>query len=212
MKKFLLTAAAVSVSAPAFAGGLTPAPAEPVVPAPVVSVAPVSDWTGGYAGLQLGYGDAALDIADDDLEAGDFEINDGGVVGGVHAGYLWDFGRWVAGGEAVWNAANIGDDDDDDTVVEEGTLDSIARLQFKGGYDAGRTLIYGTLGAAHASAEFDGDDVSDTGWTAGLGVDYKVRENISVGGGVYYHRFDDFDDRGFDAEATTVEADVSFHF
>ena len=46
-----------------FAGGLAEPVAEPVIAAPVV-MAPVSaDWTGFYAGAQVGYGDVSSNVA-----------------------------------------------------------------------------------------------------------------------------------------------------
>ena len=61
MVRFSLVAAAALIGAPAFAGNPLPPTPEPMVEAPI-AVAPVaqaySDWTGGYVGAQLGWGDA----------------------------------------------------------------------------------------------------------------------------------------------------------
>ena len=82
----------------------------------------------------------------------------------------------------------------------------------RAGYDAGNTLIYGVAGAAYAEAEAFGEDLSDTGYVLGAGVDYKVTPNVVVGGEVLYHKFDDFDDTGIDADVTTVQARVAYQF
>lgn len=187
-------ALATAFAAPAFAGGMTPVAEEPMIaPAPVMA-APSYDWTGGYAGAQLGYGDVG-DVLDGD-----------GWLGGVHAGYMWDFGSYVLGGEVDWDGADI------DLNGGAGSLDSVARLKLRAGWDAGRTLLYATAGAAHASAEVGGTDFSDTGWFAGLGAAYQVTDQWVVGGEILEHRFDDFDDTGIDVDATTATLRASFRF
>ena len=210
--KFITTAAVGALFAgSAYAGGVTPAPVEPMVmtPAPVVMS---NDWTGGYAGLSLGYGGVNVD--------GD------GVIGGAFAGYQYDFGNFVLGGELDLNAANLDFDDDDffgddlnvdfdddgDTDDGGASFDQIHRLKLRAGYDAGNTLIYGVVGAAYAEAEIFDEDYSDTGYVLGAGVDYKVAPNVTVGGEVLYHEWNDFDDTGADFDATTVQARVAYQF
>ncbi len=199
--KLITTASALAlVAAPAFAGGM----AEPVMTVePVAAPAPVmmsGDWSGGYVGAELGYGWAQLDDGTDDVDAE-------GALGGLFAGYQADLGQWVVGGEASYDWADIGVDDSD------AKIDQIGRLKLKAGYDLGQVLVYGTAGAAYAN--FDdgaGDDLNDWGWLAGLGMDYKVTEAITVGAEVLYHQFDDFDDTGIDVDATTLQARVAYNF
>ncbi|SPJ25901.1 outer membrane protein [Palleronia abyssalis] len=235
--KFITTAAVGALFAgSAYAGGVTPAPVEPMVmtPAPVVMS---NDWTGGYAGLSLGYGGvnvdgdvfADLDDDDDDDDEDDlinFDIDGDGVIGGAFAGYQYDFGNFVLGGELDLNAANLDFDDDDffgddlnvdfdddgDTDDGGASFDQIHRLKLRAGYDAGNTLIYGVVGAAYAEAEIFDEDYSDTGYVLGAGVDYKVAPNVTVGGEVLYHEWNDFDDTGADFDATTVQARVAYQF
>ncbi len=200
MKKIAALAATTALlAAPAFAGGPSPVIQDPVIAAPIV-VAPSYDWTGGYAGLQLGYGSV-------DLDGG---IDGDGAIGGVHAGYMWDFGQWVLGGELDYDAANI--DLEDGAGIDVGDLDSVARLKLRAGYDLGRSLIYATAGAAHAEAEVGGADLSDTGWFAGVGMGYQLNNNWIVGGEVLTHQFDDFDNSGVDVDATTATLRASFKF
>ncbi|SER96821.1 Opacity protein [Tranquillimonas rosea] len=195
---------AVVAGTPVFAGGMTPAPADPVVqpsqPAPVVPV--TGDWTGAYVGAELGYGDITAENDGGDAD-GD------GVIGGLTAGYDRDFGNFVLGAGVDYDFADI-DLEADGTEV--GSLDSVARLKVRGGYDLGSTLIYATGGAAYADAEIGGEDYSDTGYFVGLGADYKVTDSVTVGGEVLYHQFDDFDDTGTDVEATTAQARVTYRF
>ena len=59
----------------------------------------------------------------------------------------------------------------------------------------------------------DTDNLGDEdGWFAGGGYEYLVTDNVSVGGEVLYHEFDDFDNSGTDVDATTVQARATFRF
>ncbi|WP_296425787.1 porin family protein [Yoonia sp.] len=186
----------------AFAGGLsepiaTPAPVQ-VVPAPV-PVRVGSDWTGFYAGAQLGYGQLDSVALTEDPD---------GVTYGVHAGYLYDLGNIVLGAELDIDGTDIED------VTADVKLDSVTRAKLRLGYDAGDWLPYITAGVAQArtssgAAAFDTDD---TGGFAGLGVEYRVNSGMRVGGEVLQHQFNDYNDTGVDIDATTAALRVSFQF
>jgi predicted porin len=181
----------------ASAGGLSE-PIETVTPTPVPVAAPMmqkGDWTGFYAGGQIGYGQLDSDALTDEPD---------GMTYGAHAGYLHDMGSWVLGAEL----------DIDGTEIEAGgsDVDSIARAKLRVGYDAGSWLPYVTAGVAQASLSAGGSDVSDTGGFAGLGAEYRVTDSIRVGGEVLQHQFEDFNGSGDDFDATTVAARVSFQF
>lgn len=180
------------------AGGLaepieTPAPAPVVAPAPMMSG---SDWTGFYAGGQVGYGK---------LDSAGLPEDPDGLTYGAHAGYLFDMGSWVLGGEL----------DIDGTDIEDTTagvaVDAITRAKLRVGYDAGNWLPYVTAGVAQARVS-GGLDATDTGGFAGLGAEYRVSDSVRVGAEVLQHQFDDFDGSGFDIDATTAAARVSFQF
>ena len=202
MKLRYLSAATLALSASAMsasAGGLS----EVVAPAPVVPVAvapaPVvvsNDWTGFYAGGSLGYGQ---------LEADGFAEDTEDMTYGVHAGYLYDLGSFVVGGEIEYDVTEITDANTDIS------LDAVARAKVRAGYDAGALLPYVTAGVAQAytSGELE---TNDTGYFAGIGVDYQISPNVRVGAEVLQHRFDDFDDTGTDIEATTAAVRVGFTF
>lgn len=233
MKFITMTAAGALIAGAAHAGGVAPAPQEPLVmaPAPVAS----TDWTGGYAGASLGYGtvdadgDVALedddfDFGSDDEDAFDLDIDGDGAVGGIYGGYQYDFGQFVVGGELDLNVANLDFDDDSpfdaadegisDAWDENGgaSIDQIHRAKLRAGYDAGNALIYGVVGAAYAKAEIAEEDFSDTGYVVGAGMDYQFRTNMTVGGEVLYHKWDDFDDTGIDFDATTAAVRVGYQF
>ncbi len=196
----MLAAPLAVIAGMASAGGLSepveaPAPI-PIAPAPVMTG---SDWTGFYAGAQLGYGQLDADELTDDPE---------GLIFGGHAGYLYDFGQWVIGGELDIDGTDI---EDEDVGVE---VDTITRAKLRVGYDAGNWLPYVTGGIAQVrtSSDTDAFDTDDTGPFAGLGVEYRLSPSIRVGGEVLQHQFEDYDDTGVDIDATTATARVSFQF
>jgi outer membrane immunogenic protein len=199
MKTIAALIATVAISAPAFAGGPVAVADEPMI-APVAEayVAPGMDWTGAYVGGQLGYGDV------DSNGAG---LDGNGWLGGVHAGYRWDLGTWVAGTEVSWDKTAI-----DLGAVDGDEVDNVAALKLMAGREIGNSLVYGTLGAAHANATVGGVDLSDNGMVYGLGFDHALNERVTVGGEVLQHNFDDFDATGVDLDATTIKAKVGLRF
>lgn len=199
MKTIAAMIATVTLTAPAFAGGPVAVAEEPaVIPAAEPYVAPGVDWSGAYVGAQLGYGDVNSNGAG---------LDGNGLLGGVHAGYRWDLGNWVAGGELSWDKASI-----DLGTAAGDQLDSVAALKLMAGREIGNSLVYGTLGAAQAKASVGGTDLSDSGMVYGLGFDYAVNDRWTVGGEVLQHQFNDFDATGNDFDATTIKAKVGLQF
>ncbi|MCV2864339.1 outer membrane protein [Albidovulum sediminicola] len=190
---YLALIAAIAGAAPAFAGGLSELVPEPVIQ-PVVPLATGADWTGGYVTGRLGYGDVT------DPTGGD------GLTYGIGGGYDWDLGDWVVGVAGNYDGANI----DLDTAGD--SLDSIARLGVRAGRDLGSTLVYATAGAARADATIGGADLSDSGWYAGIGLDYALTDRMTVGGELLTNRFDDFDGTGSDLRATTASVNLGLRF
>lgn len=199
MKNYLILTTGILLGAPAFAGGLGDVAPEPTV---VAYDAPVQantggEWGGGYVGAQLGYGD---------INSGGAGLDGNGTIGGVFAGYRADFGQFVAGAELNYDVSNI------DLGASAGTLDNVTRLKLIGGADLGRALVYGTVGAAYAEATVGTATLKDNGYFVGVGVDYLLTDNWSVGGEYLAHRFNDFDNSGVDLKVNTVEAKVSYKF
>jgi opacity protein-like surface antigen len=171
-RRLALALLASAAAAPALAGGFAEPVATPVV-APVavtpVVVAPSGEWTGGYVGAQLGFGD----FTDNDVEP---TLEGNGATFGLNAGYNRDFGRFVLGGEVQFDGTGIEADNELEDVTEE--VDSVFRAGVRAGYDAGRFLPYVTGGYASASVSFDTalgdfDDGTSTGSYLGVGVDYS---------------------------------------
>ena len=196
MKRTLTVPAATSalVVGPALAGSLEPAPQEQPVTAPVpqpVNYGP--DWTGFYAGGQLGYGN---------VETSAPGLDGDGAIGGLTFGYDYDLGNWVVGAGMDYDFADI-------SLSPANTLENVYRVKLRSGYKVGDGLIYGTGGYANADVSGAGDD---DGYFVGAGYEHLVGENLSVGGEVLYHEFDNFNSTTTDVEATTVQVRGTFRF
>ena len=182
------------VGTPAVAGGFDAPVEDP--PAPVVTTAPTppplgGDWTGPYVGLQLGYADV------DGTGAADGDD----YIYGLHAGYDYDFGTFVLGAEVDYDFSDI-------DLNGAATVDSVARLKLRAGYDFGPALGYFTAGLA----EVDTSLGSESGEFFGLGVAYRVSDRYTVGAELLEHRFDDINGTGVDADATTLTVRGSIRF
>lgn len=197
MKKLLSAAAASALMAgTAFAGNIEPAPAEPVIAPAPEPVFTSPNWTGFYAGGQLGYAniDTSLPNVDGD-----------GFIGGLTAGYDYDLGDWVigAGLDYDWTDVGLGN-------TPETTIDNVFRAKLRGGYKLGNGLLYATGGYANA----DTNNLSDEdGYFVGAGYEHMVTDQISLGGEVLYHEFDGFNTAtDTNVEATTAQVRATFRF
>jgi outer membrane immunogenic protein len=197
-----------------------------------VSYAPVLTWTGFYIGANAGvafnnddnnrrcrdreYGgddpsaegmsiDHCDEINDRDGRLRNNDGDDAVFVGGFHAGYNWQRdSNWVFGIE--------GDIDGVDSDI----VNFLASIRGRLGWASGPSLFYLTGGVAFLGLDDDifRDDTA-TGFVVGLGWDYKLRENWSVGlEGLYYNFEDNRDVFGFDENVDfwTVRARLTYHF
>ncbi len=182
---------------------------------------PVVSWTGFYIGVNGGYaGDqyrypfsGYLDDGDGDPiinGSGSADLTSSGFLGGVQAGYNYQFATsWVGGIEADIDATSItgkvsvgaGGVFDGDvpwsasaTAKSEQSYLGTARLRL-GYLITPQFLVFGTGGLAYAQVKtsanagysIDGDggafswskNTTHTGWTAGVGAEYKINNNWS---------------------------------
>ncbi|SLN17834.1 hypothetical protein ROA7450_00560 [Roseovarius albus] len=162
------------------------------------------DWTGGYVGGQFGFGTFDSNISSDDTS----------FIGGIIAGYDYDFGEWVVG-------AGIDLDFTDATLPDSagGSLEtkSLLRLKVRGGYDFGDGLLYATGGYAHLYGDVNSTignsgSADDGGYFIGAGYEHLVSGQVSVAGEILYHSFDDYTRNGVDVDATTYQLRVAYRF
>ena len=150
------------------------------------------EWTGAYVGLGVG----STDIDGPGAADGD------DVTYGIHAGYDYDFGDWVVGGELEYDRTDI------NLGNGVAVADNIGRLKFKAGYDFGDILGYAVVGAARAQTSI-GDD---TGAVYGLGLAYAVNERFTISGELLRHDFNNFNGLGSDLTANSVNIRASYRF
>ena len=137
-------------------------------------IAPAAfNWSGPYVGLHLGYGFTG--------EFNDAIDGASGFVGGLQAGYNVQFDPLVVGIEAEISY----------TDLSETTAGPIkADLKWKGtltpriGFAMDRFMPYVKAGLAYGSVEAasstGSDDAMLWGWTAGVGAEYAVTNQISI--------------------------------
>ncbi|MBS0563461.1 MAG: porin family protein [Proteobacteria bacterium] len=184
------------LSLPALAGGLGAPVTEPPVAAPAPVAAPLAngDWTGPWAGLALG---------GDRTKSGG--VSHSGGAYGIRGGYDYDFGQFVLGGALSWDKLNGGSG-------STTRLKDVTRLTVRGGADLGQALVYAKVGAARASADIGGASFHDTGWTAGIGADYKLTDQWTIGGEIDHDHFNKFGSTGVKANDTTAQVTLGFRF
>src|SRR5690606_33448092 len=120
VSKIALAAAAVVAfgSAAHAADAILPVPVAPVVVPPA---APVFDWSGFYAGVNLGYafGGTAYDTNGDVFVAPNGNNLDGinGLIGGVQVGSNFQFDGFVLGGEGDLQHSDAFQDESDVAIA-----------------------------------------------------------------------------------------------
>ncbi|MGV3649816.1 MAG: outer membrane protein [Devosia sp.] len=208
MKHLLVAASALFIASPALAADLS----IPYTPAPVVPVAmPASDWSGFYAGIHAGYGWGSTEV-DEDFDAS-------GWLAGGQIGFRQQMDVFVLGLQTDLSIANLSVDDD------VASADWYGSTTIRAGVAAtDAVLVYALGGIAYAGMTavdpFDSAEISNThiGWTAGVGAEVALTDNISVFGEYAYsalgeqtYAFDAGDsDVSFDAHM--VKAGLNFSF
>jgi outer membrane immunogenic protein len=154
------------------------------VKAPQTVLAPVYNWTGFYVGGNVGYG---WGTAENNLSlshplvapglSGTLAATDSnkikGVIGGLQAGYNWQFARnWLAGVEAdiqasgqkgsnIYGAtivlAGVSLGNNAATVTDSNKLDWFGTVRGRLGVTSDRWLVYATGGLAYGSVNVNGN-------------------------------------------------------
>jgi outer membrane immunogenic protein len=156
-----------------------------------VDYAPYITWTGFYVGAHVG----AAFSDNEDVEI----VDDAAFLAGAHLGYNWQGpSNIVLGIEG------------DVSFLDE--IDYLATVRGRLGYAFGPTLAYVTGGAAFIGFDENlaGDD-SDTGWVAGVGLERKLRPNVSIGAEALYYGFENDNSGGDDNNFWTARARLTYH-
>lgn len=164
------------------------------VATPYVAPASVYNWTGFYAGANLG-GDWLNSKVD--VGGAKSTFTPGSAFGGIQAGYNFQTGPWVLGveGDVGYGRSSKTGVVGADTVKVEKTWAGTARV--RAGYAFDRLMIFGTGGLAWANFKLQDDNgavvsnrsTTRAGWTLGAGAEYAVTQNISVKGEYLYANY-----------------------
>ncbi len=200
--KSLLLATTVVVFA---ASGAMAADAIVAEPAPVA--VDTFSWTGGYIGINAGYAGGKFkhpfssydEIFDETVGSGSVDFTASGFVGGIQAGYNWQFDNgFVLGAEADFQGSTVKGDvsvriDDLLSGKAETKVEWFGTLRARLGYTATeRLLVYGTGGLAYGKVKSSyslgigedgiGESASKTkaGWTIGAGAEYAIDNNWTL--------------------------------
>jgi outer membrane immunogenic protein len=169
MKKTILAmtvATGTAVAGAATAADLPRGPA-PYYPPP----ASIYNWSGPYAGLNLGYEWGKVT---------NIGVDPSGVAGGGQIGYNWQSGQFVFGGEADLQLSGA----DDTFAPYKFSNPWFGTVRGRAGFAINNVLLFATLGLAYGElkGEFGGIDESKTlvGWTGGLGMEVGFTPNWSA--------------------------------
>lgn len=179
MKRLVLGVLLTSIAAgAAYAADLPAAPAS-YTKAPAI-VAPITNWTGFYIGAMGGYGS----------ESGSDAIKGG--FGGGTVGYNWQFNQFVAGIEGDGAFASISNSVTQSfagiPVTATAKIDALATVRGRFGVAFDQVLLYGTGGLALADTKLGvnvlglglNDTHTQTGWTAGAGIEWMFMPRWSL--------------------------------
>ncbi len=95
---------------------------------------------------------------------------------GVFAGYNWQNGHLVLGGELAYT-----DPDQGHILFPATHLNKTFDAKLRAGYATEKTLFYGVIGGSSASITDFGTNVKLSGLSYGMGVDYALTDKIVIG-------------------------------
>jgi outer membrane immunogenic protein len=186
---------------------------------------PVATWTGFYVGVNGGYGWTSNDSS---------SLSPSGGFGGGQIGYNWQAGSHfglpgslVLGIEADIQGADISDSASAFGLTGESRVNYFGTVRGRLGLAFDRALVYATGGFAYGEVEnsisavgVGGIKVRDTqtGYTVGGGIEYKINPSWSVKGEYQFISLDASDspvNLGFDnndrSEFHTIRAGLNYH-
>lgn len=140
--------------------------------APQTAASPAGyNWAGPYAGLNLGYQWGATR---------NNPTNPSGLIGGAQAGYNWQNGQFVFGGETDLQLSGA----DDTFAPWKFSNPWFGTLRARAGVAMSSFLLYGTLGLAYGGIKGETLGLTESkthgGWTVGGGVEVGLNQAWSA--------------------------------
>ena len=177
-------------------------------------------WQGFYLGANAGYGIGHVKAHSDPLT-----FHAKGGVGGLHAGYNWQFNRLVLGVEGDYGFASMAHTKHIGEDSMRVHYNSFGSMRGRAGLTFDRMLVYGTLGYGWTNMKisYAGDTLesrrhANSGLVYGGGLEYKLSNNWSLRGEVLRYdasghwRSDDGSKTKLHSPATEFRAGMSWHF
>jgi outer membrane immunogenic protein len=168
MKRIGFAAALALAAAPSIAADIPRYGA----PAPYWAAPPVAfSWSGPYVGANLGYQSASV---------GSLGNAPRGIAAGVQAGYNWQSGQLVFGGEADFQGSTA----EDTFAPYQFSNPWFGTMRGRAGLALNNVLLYATAGLAYGRGKlvFAGlsEESTHVGWTGGAGVELGLTPNWSA--------------------------------
>jgi outer membrane immunogenic protein len=149
------------------------------------------DWTGFYAGAQVGYGwgqsSGTQNANGTFFPVVPYAIDPAGALAGGHVGFNYQTNALVVGAEADIEASNLNGSTTisafDQTYVFNVKAETLASVRGRVGWAQDRLMLYGTGGVAWGYVTTPPLDTLNgwrTGWTAGAGAEYALPHNWSA--------------------------------
>jgi outer membrane immunogenic protein len=173
------------------------------------AAAPVGaySWSGPYLGVNLGYQWGYIS---------NNPIRPSGTAGGAQAGYNWQTGQFVLGGEADIQLSSASDTFAPWKFANPWFGTARARV----GFALNQVLLYATLGFAFAGISVDAGGLTESrthaGWTGGGGIEIGVAPKVSA---KVEYLFVDLSDRAYSltgsnnaAQSHLVRLGVNYRF
>ncbi len=200
----ILAAAFSLAAASAVAAADFPADRYYTAPAPLSAA---GSWAGPYLGANIGYELATVD---------NNPTKPSGIAGGIQAGYNWQRGQFVFGGEADFQLSAA------DATVAPWQFSNpwFGTVRGRAGVAFNNVLVYGTAGLAYGDLRLDTAGLTEShasiGWTAGAGIEVGFTPRWSARAEWLYL---DLMDRGFSGTgannglaANLIRFGVNYHF
>lgn len=132
-------------------------------------------WSGFYGGISV-----SKYSGDITLLSGGAVINQADMVsetvGGAFAGYNWQKGNWVFGGELAYSNPNQAV-----SGFPGATLEDVFDVKARVGYATGNALFYGVIGRSWSTFSEALISIDQSGMNYGIGVDYALGKHTILG-------------------------------